>query len=298
MLISPIFYFYDIAMKTFIYDGEYFNVKDTLECGQIFRFYPYEKGYKVIAMDKCAYAYNDGDKAVVECDEKDSDFFADFFDVQSDYGAIYNAAIKEGNAVLSKAATAGKGIRILNQNAAETLFSFIVSQNNNIPRIKGILERLCAGAGDKKTSSFGEYYSFPSAAAMAEKDLSFYSGIGLGYRAAYIKRLADDMFTGKVPERFECANSNELKNKLLSVYGVGEKVANCVLLFGYKRTESFPVDTWMEKVYREDFKGTLKTRGEISAWCSERFGKNAGYFQQYLFYYKRGEEKSNKTDLK
>lgn len=285
-------------MKTLIYDGEFFNVKDTLECGQIFRFYPYGKGYKVLAADKCAYAYNEGDKAVIECEEKDARFFDCFFDTQNDYRAIFNAAIAENNAVLTTAATAGKGIRILNQNPAETLFSFMVSQNNNIPRIKGILDRLCAGAGKKKDSPFGDYYSFPTAAEMSEKDLSFFSGIGLGYRAAYVKRLADDMASGTVPERFCGVNSIELKNKLLSVYGVGEKVADCVLLFGYKRTESFPVDTWLEKVYREDFSGTLKTRAEISAYYSDKFGKNAGYFQQYLFYYKRGGEKSSKTDLK
>ena len=283
-------------MEKIVFNGEYFNLRDTLNCGQVFRFFAAEDrggAYFVNSADKRCLAYNDGDNAVIECESEDRAYFENYFDLTRDYGAIVNAATAQGG-VLKTAAKLGKGIRILNQDKAEALFSFIVSQNNNIPRIKGIIERLCAGAGKKRTFCGAEYYTFPTAAELAAKPLEFFKEIGLGYRAEYIKCLADGFKATFKEKEFSALTTKDLKKWLVAIHGVGPKVADCVSLFGFHRLDSFPVDTWIEKVYRENFNGTLTDRAKIADYFVETFGKNAGYFQQYLFYFKRSLEKEGK----
>ena len=268
-------------------DGEYFSVKDTLCCGQVFRFVPYGKGYFITSRDKRAYAYDEGKKGVIECNASDEEYFYNYFDLSRDYKKIVAEAENFGYPVLALSARLGKGIRILLQDEEEALFSFIVSQNNNIPRIKGIIERLCRAIGDKKEFYGEEYFSFPTAEKMAEMSLSFYSETGLGYRAEYIKGLAEKIANGYSVSSLKSLSSEELRKELIGIKGVGPKVADCAVLFGFHRSDSFPADTWIEKVYKEDFNGTLTDRKKISEYFVGEFGDNSGYFQQYLFYYKR-----------
>lgn len=279
-------------MEKQIFDGEFFCVEDTLSCGQLFRFRPYERGYLVFTEDKCAYVYNEDENAVIECENSDKDYFREYFDLTRDYSSIYRSALDEGYDILSKSAELGKGVRILNQNKAETLISFIVSQNNNIPRIKGILERLCEALGEKKVFGDVVFYTFPTAEIMAEAPVEFYKSIGLGYRAEYVKSTAELIANGLDLKCMAKLSTDELKQALVKLKGVGPKVADCVSLFGFHRSDSFPVDTWIEKVYRENFGGNLKDRNKINLWFTEKFKSNSGYYQQYLFYFKRSLEKS------
>ncbi len=273
-----------------VFDKEFFNIKDTLECGQIFRFIPHNDGYLVFSQDKCAYVYQNADKTVIECFKVDREYFYNYFDLNRDYSKIYQSAINENIDALTVSAKLGKGIRILNQDCAEMLFSFIVSQNNNIPRIKGIIDRLSRALGEKKQFMGVDYYSFPSAQKMAEQDTAFFQSIGLGYRAEYVRRLAVDIANGFSISSLEGLDTKSLKDNLLSIYGVGRKVCDCVSLFGFHRSDSFPVDTWIEKVYKENLEGELTDREKIAEWFVKKFGDNAGYYQQYLFYYKRSLE--------
>ncbi len=290
------------------FDKEYFDIKDTLYCGQLFRFRKAETesaasgGHLVFSTDKCAFCFSDEKKTVVECAEEDEEYFYDYFDLKRDYDKIVSAAENSGVPALKIAASLGKGVRILNQNPEEALFSFIVSQNNNIPRIKVIIEKLCSGAGEEKIfygERFGEnglkYRAFPSAAILAQMPESFFTGTGLGYRARYIKGLAEKIAAGYSVSALSGLNTEELRKELVSIKGVGAKVADCAVLFGFHRADCFPVDTWIEKVYKEDFGGALTDRKKISEYFVERFGENAGYFQQYLFYYKRSLEKELAT---
>ncbi len=280
-------------MQKIVFDKQFFNICDTLECGQIFRFKPFKQGFLVFTLNKCAYCYESGENTIIECLEGDEEYFYNFFDLQRDYSLINNQALNEHIDILSLSANLGKGIRILNQDCVEMLFSFIVSQNNNIPRIKGIIEKLCFQFGEKKQFKGEEYYSFPSIEKMAEKDVSFFQSIGLGYRAEYVRRLAVDIKNGLNVYNFTKLDTLSLKNKLTSLYGVGRKVCDCVSLFGFHRSDSFPVDTWIEKVYKENFNGQLSDREKIAEWFVSKFKENAGYYQQYLFYYKRSLEKKN-----
>ena len=184
---------------------------------------------------------------------------------------------------LSRSAEQCKGLRILNQNREEMIFSFIISQNNNIPRIKGIINRICEGLGENID---GKYYAFPKAAKIADAGAEFFRSAGAGYRDVYLVETGARIAAEGI-ERLESLNAQELKCELLKYKGVGPKVADCVSLFGFGKTDSFPVDTWIEKIYREDFGGTLKNRDKISKYLVDTFKEYSGYMQQYLFYGKR-----------
>lgn len=275
-------------MTKIITEEEFFSVKDTLECGQIFRFKPFEKGYLVFSKDMACYAYNEDGKAVIECETENEGYFRHFFDLSRDYSLIYSRAKKSRYDIVSRAAEAGKGIRILNQDKTETLFSFLTSQNNRIPRIKSIIERTCSARGVKNSFLGEEYYSFPSPEELFDEDVGFYNGLGYGYRSDFIRSTAKRLIenAGELDE-MAVLSTTELKASLMSFKGVGPKVADCVSLFAYHKTDAFPVDTWIEKLYREDFNGAEKNRNKINEFFVNSFGEDSGYIQQYVFYYKR-----------
>ena len=285
-------------LTTICFKSENFNIKDTLECGQVFRFRKFKDGYLVLSNDKACYCYEVENKTYIQCDQHDKDYFYNYFDLAKDYSKIVESAKSQRVEILSLSAKLGKGIRILKQDVTETLFSFIISQNNNIPRIKNSIEKICQNLGEKKEFMGEIYFSFPTNEKLAEKPLEFYKEMGLGYRAVYLKTLAQDLVDGKIVlSRLSSLPTKMLKNALTGIYGVGPKVADCVSLFGFNRTDSFPVDTWIAKVYEQDFGGKLKDRKKMAEWFSLKFGDNAGYFQQYLFYYKRSlESHSSRND--
>lgn len=277
-------------MKNLTYDAEYFDAKQTLECGQIFRFKNSGNGYTVYSADKACYIETKDGKTTVTVNDGDEDYFENFFDIKTDYEKIVRTAEASKYGILKKSATVAKGIRILNQNKTETLFSFIVSQNNRIPRIKSIIERLCSALGEEKEFLTDKYRAFPTAEVMATKGKAFYTELGLGYRDEYMLETAKTLAGGFDIERLCDLATPDLKKALLTLKGVGPKVADCVSLFGYHRTDSFPVDTWIEKIYRQDFNGQLKSREKIAESFVCEFKENGGYFQQYMFYYKRSLE--------
>lgn len=268
----------------FDYNADYFNPEQVLDCGQVFRFTPFKDGYMVISADKACYVHIDGNKTIVESD--DSDYFYNYFDLDRDYAEIVLKAKSHGIPLLTKSAELLKGLRLLNQNREEMIYSFIISQNNNIPRIKGIIGRICERLGEKMSSPFGEYRAFPSTAALAAADVSVFKESGAGYRDEYLKATAQRIFTEGI-EGLDALPTAQLKKALLTYKGIGPKVADCVAFFGFRKTDSFPVDTWIEKVYFEDFKGTLKDRNKIAKYLTDTFGEHSGYIQQYLFYGKR-----------
>ena len=272
-------------MEGFVLKSEYFDPSATLGCGQVFRFRPFREGFLAFAEDKACYVFCDGaDTHVVS---EDAAYFQNYFDVSRDYGEIVRAAKRCGVPALAAAAEKGKGIRILRQNAEEALLWFIVSQNNRIPRIRSIIERICTALGEERSFMGERYFAYPGAAKLAEKGADFYEALGAGYRGAYITKTAEAVAEGGLAPLY-ALRGGQLRKKLTEFAGVGPKVADCAALFGFADTGAFPVDTWIEKVYREDFGGKSKNREDIAAYFSEKFGEYGGFFQQYLFYYKRG----------
>ena len=259
---------------------EEFRPRSVLECGQIFRYEESGETFKVFSADKAAViAPADGG---YEIRTDDPIFFYSFFDFEKDYESLR----KELSAfpALRNGLEKGKGLRLLRQPHFETLIGFIVSANNNIPRIKGIMRRLAASLGENK----GWYSAFPTPREMAAMDESFYKLLGAGYRAKYLAETARLVADGFDLDALEKLSTPDLLKALRSLPGVGPKVADCVALFSYARWDVFPVDTWIKKVYEDVFRKTALPTAMRRDFL-DLFGSLSGLAQQYLFFGKREE---------
>lgn len=257
-----------------------FDVYETLDCGQVFRFKEIDGGFRICAGEHCACIFDEGDVYRFECD--DAEFFKHYFDFDTDYAALQ--AECEDCGMVSEAIKYGRGIHILRQDPIETIFSFIISQNNHIPRIKGIIERICDALGEDK----GDHHAFPTVEALAGAGEEFYAKIGAGYRAAYLDRVAKTLVGVDVNE-WNTLSTDDLRAKLLALHGVGRKVADCVLLFGFNRFDVFPVDTWIKKVFEQEYENVPADK--MATLLIQKYGQYAGFVQQWLFFYKRNEKK-------
>lgn len=276
--------------RIIINGGEDFSPTHILECGQVFRFKRTENGYIVYSLDKCAEIFfnEKAENSRIEIVTKDVDYFINYFDLNRDYSQI-KSHLKQikfderDSSFLSNAVEYGHGIRILCQDPFESTISFIISANNNIKRIQGIIERISAKCG----TNMGNYYAFPTAEQLSTLTEEDFTALGAGYRAKYLVK-AVEMLKEFDYQSFKTLPTDEAVSGLLKIMGVGPKVADCILLFGYNRMDVFPVDTWIEKVYNNYFTATpLKSRKEIRKNLVEIFKNYSGYAQQYLFYYQR-----------
>lgn len=265
--------------KILIFDKSQFCPKHIMECGQLFRFWFDEKtnSYKVVSGNRLATLVEYKDRVEVETD--DIPYFINYFDLDRDYNII-KEKIKD-NVFVKTAIDSCEGLRILRQDLLETIISFIVSANNNIKRIKLILNRMAENAGE----NMGDYFAFPTYEQLKDKDENFFASIGAGYRAKYLKKFLIQYKDFK-KANYAVLATDELRKKLIELAGVGPKVADCILLFAYNRTDSFPVDTWMEKAYFDFFCKQKRTRPEIAKYFVKKYGDLSGFAQQYLFYYK------------
>lgn len=277
----------EIENKIEIIGKEEFNPKHILECGQFFRYKKIdEKTYELVSGNHLiTIIENDNGYTLLT---NDCTFAKDLFNFNVDYAVIKNK-IENIDGVKDKVHFAN-GLRILHNGEFETICSFIISQNNNIKRIKLIIERLCERAGAKIDET---HYAFPLVEEMQKLDEQFFVSIGAGYRAKYLANLVDNYksFLKCDPSSL---STDDLRRELLKILGVGRKVADCILLFAYNRTDVFPVDVWMERVYKEVFGGKKTERTKMSEDLVERFGELSGYIQQYMFYYKTVEEKESR----
>ena len=271
----------------FCVDKDYFDVCDTLECGQIFRYKKLDENtYEVFSMDK--YARLITTPSCVEVYTDDGEYFRNFLDLDTDYAGKVQR-ISALSPIMQQASQAGRGIHILRQNLVEMIFSFIISANNNIKRIQLIVDRLCQGLG--QPTPYG--YAFPTVEKMANAPVEFYTKIGAGYRDRYLKETAQKLLNFDL-DQLTNATSADARKQLLAFKGVGPKVADCILLFGMRRGDVFPVDTWLKKVYHAYFEQGHKD-SDISSYFCQLFGEDAGLCQQYLFYFQRkyGQNRQN-----
>lgn len=254
--------------------SEFFDARATLECGQIFRYEKLaENRYAVFSADKSCLLCTEGDTTGIYAQSCDAQYFFNFFDLTTDYGAIARALGAYGE--LDEAIKIGKGIRILRQDLVETIVSFIISANNNIPRIKKIISRLCQLAGKRQDG----YYAFPTLDEMYLMTFADWQSIGAGFRDKYLFETVRALKETDVIERIRSGQT--VTKTLLSLKGVGPKVADCILLFGLHDMTGFPVDTWIFKKCRTDI---LDTPAKVHDYYTERYGKYAGLAQQYIFY--------------
>ena len=264
--------------KIIIYNPTDFNVKQTLVCGQIFRFSIDGDCAVVYSKDKKAEIFTYPSKIEVLTD--DVDYFYNFFDFNTDYSKIKDQL--KCDEFLKKAVDYGYGIRILKNDLFEMIVSFIISANNNIGRIKKSIEYLCSHFGEKKNG----YYAFPTLDELKCATVIDYKNAGLGYRAEQLKETISTLTNSDI-ENLKSLNLDEQFKFLINLKGIGEKVANCILLFGLNRKDVFPVDTWINKVYNHLTNTTATNRKLITRELTSRYGNLSGYAQQYFFYYFR-----------
>lgn len=308
-----------------------FNLEHIFECGQCFRWEKQEDGsYTGVAkgrivnmryvpdaantgVQQSSSSDNDGASqgspsgklTITPCTKEEfEEIWRPYLDLDRDYAKI-KETLSDGDDVMKKAAEYGYGIRILKQDLWETIVSFIISQNNNIPRIKGCIERLCENFGDPietPDSTIGKVDSGTGKAGSSKADADSCPGLGdvrfdipsperlaglteedlapvrLGYRAKYIIETAKAVCEKGLPKDFE---------ELSALCGVGPKVASCISLFGMQNYSSFPIDVWVMKVMHELYGLPEKNKKEMAEFAREKFGELGGFAQQYLFYYMR-----------
>lgn len=260
-----------------IFGKDDFNPQHILECGQIFSFKKNGENYQVFSADKKAEIFETENGYIIKT--KNPDYFENFFDLKTDYGEI-KKKLKEYD-ILTKPIEYGYGIRIVKQDLFETVISFIVSANNNIKRIQMILDRMRQKLGQ----NMGDYYAFPTREALLSVNEEFFTNIGAGYRAKYLYETVRQI-DEKTLKEWDLLSTPDLRKKLIGLSGVGPKVADCILLFGYGRGDVFPVDTWMAQMYNK-FYEHQDNREIIRYNLTKQFGQLSGYAQQYLFFFMR-----------
>lgn len=261
-----------------IFKTNHFDLKQTFLCGQCFRWSENENGgFSGVAMGRRLELFQDGDEITLRgISEEDIPLWSSYFDLETDYSEY----IKRFSAdeTLRAACAHSPGIRILRQEPFETLISFIISQNNNIPRISGIIGRLCENFGEKIDGG----YAFPTAKKLCRITAEDLSPLRAGFRARYIADAVEKVNSGTVDfDEIAALPLDEARECLKRIVGVGDKVADCVLLFGFHKLDAFPKDVWIKRMMAEYYPNGLPdcTKGA------------EGIAQQYLFDYVRSKEK-------
>lgn len=279
-----------------------FVLKDIFECGQCFRWNLQKDGsYTGVFGKNVLNVKKEDEKIILQgiCQKDIKETVEEYFDLKRDYETI-----KENLSKIDKnmktSIQYGKGIRILNQDLWETILSFIISANNNIPRIKGIIERLSKKYGEKIIWQGEDYYTFPTVEQLKDVTIEEFRELGLGFRDKRIYETIHSILNKQVnlEEMQKNPNTFEVREQLLTLSGIGPKVADCILLFStLKRLEVFPIDVWVRRVMNELYIKQLDEskvrKKEIEQIATQKFGNLAGLAQQYLFYWKR--ENKNET---
>ncbi len=277
-------------METLFIESEKMNPKHTFECGQCFRWQRQGDAYlgvvdqAVIKVERVE--RNSEEIYKIECvlGDVDRDRLWHYFDLDTDYEAIgRELATKDDH--LRKAIALSKGLRLLNQAPFETLITFIISSNNNIPKIKLSVEALSQKFGQFIGTYEGQkYYAFPTLDQLSHQDLEALRVKGIGYRNKSVYRTVQQLISGEYDLlAMRGLNYQETHTYLKQFYGVGDKVADCVALFAYGKREAFPIDTWVKKM----LKTLYGVEDKAPEFVKTYFTSHGGYAQQYLFYYMR-----------
>ncbi len=258
-----------------------FDPGQTFCCGQCFRWERLPDGsWEGVALGRVvSLEFSRGEITLSGVPAEEEQRWSQYFDAGTDYEKI-REELSEKDSVIKAALETGSGIRILRQELWETIISFIISQNNNIPRIRGCIERLSEGFGEPcgEDHSGRIRCSLPAPEVLAALEPEDLAGVRLGYRAGYLIRCAREVTERGLPRS---------RDELLALTGVGPKVADCIALFGLHDRSRFPVDVWVKRVMNRLYGLPEDDVSGIRSFAEERFGDLGGYAQQYLFYYVR-----------
>lgn len=274
-----------------------FNTDHIFDCGQCFRWQRQEDGsYIGPAMGRVVkISYADRQLIIDNCGKEDfENIWKKYLDLDTDYGLIKEKLSAEDQ-IMQAASEYGYGIRILRQDFWETVVSFIISQNNNIPRIKGCIESICEKFGEHAGEYGGKaFFSIPSPSTLASLSSEDLAPCRLGYRAPYLVKMARQFVDRGGPDvvEAELKNAEDPIQALQQFCGIGPKVAACISLFGLGRMDAFPIDVWMRRVMNRLYDIDEKDVKAMKDYAKKHFGENGGIAQQYLFYYIRGLDKN------
>lgn len=264
---------------------DHFNIAQICDSGQCFRMLPIgEKLYSIVASGRYLEIEQREELVTFYCSESEyKEFWKEYFDLEDNYSS-YIERINPNDKYLANAAAFGSGIRILRQDLWEMIVSFLISQQNNIVRIRRCIRNICEKYGEEKENANGKtYYAFPTPEALAVLDEDALKECNLGYRSKYVVRTAKSIVAGEVDlEAVRNMSYKKAKEELLKLFGVGEKVADCICLFALHHLEAFPVDTHIQQALERNYK-----RG----FPKKRYRGCEGVMQQYIFYWElRGEK--------
>lgn len=258
-----------------------FDIEQIAFSGQCFRIEHIEGGYwRVVAFGHRLLLRQLGRICEFDCSADEfKNIWLDYFDLQTDYSSVKKNIYESGDPYLIQAMNYGYGIRILKQDLWEMIVSYIISQRNSITRIKNTIEKLCI--------PFNGF--FPSAEELRNYSETDFQQLGLGYRAKYICDIVRDRLDGTLnPDKLKLMDYEDAINYLKQFNGIGDKVANCIALFGLHRIEAFPIDVWIQRIIDREYQGHFDYK---------KFGRYAGIVQQYMFFYERSKEKSSLQNL-
>ena len=276
-------------------NADSFEPKHIFECGQCFRWNKNEdnsytgifgKNILTVKKEKCDVRFQG------ICEGDIQKICTQYFDLNTDYEKIKNK-LSMIDDYLKESIKYGSGIRILNQDIWEMIISFIISANNNIPRIKGIIEKISRNYGKKIIYKNKEYYTFPTIEELSNASVEDLRALGLGFRDKRVYDTTQMFLKGDMTiEELKSENNTEkLREKLLTLPGVGPKVADCIMLFSLKKYDVFPIDVWVRRVmndlYIHNIDEEKVSKKELQKLAKEKYLDLAGLAQQYLFYWKR-----------
>ena len=279
-----------------ITDVDSFELRDIFECGQCFRWNAKDDGsYTGVIKNGVINVKKINNDVIFEgsCNGNIADICRDYFDLNRDYNKI-KTILSNVDEYLKESIEYGSGIRILNQDLWEMIISFIISANNNIPRIKGIIEKMSQKYGNKVVWKGKDYYIFPTIKQLSSASKDDLRALGMGFRDTYIFNTTNTIASGDInlEELHNEKDTSKVREKLLTLSGVGPKVADCILLFStLKRFDVFPIDVWVRRVmndlYIKNEDETKVSKKEIEKLAKEKYGDLEGIAQQYLFYWRR-----------
>lgn len=269
-------------------DVKDFNLKDTVTCGQIFRFEIEEdNSYTIILSDRVVNLKLENNKLHVEASNMKNieEIIKKYFDLEYNYNSINKKllSIDKNN---KKIIDSCIGLKMINEPKFEVIISYILSANNGVPQIRNSLNNISKMFGKKVTFRNKEYYLFPTIEEIKSASIEDFRNCKAGFRDKYIyefiRKISNKEFDLDIIEKM---NSEEALNYLMTNKGIGEKVASCILLFGYHRFDVFPIDTWVKKYMKEKYE--LNSVKEIREYMYNKYKENCGLIIQYVFHYSR-----------
>ena len=265
-----------------------FSLQATLASGQSFRWHSHDQWFYGVVGTVALKVRQEGDRlqGIASDPAFTPERLARYFALDLNLGDILSSI--DVDIPIHQAITRYRGLRVLRQESWETLASFILASFNNIVRIEGMIERLCQAYGEPVSLNGFRSFAFPAAERIASASERRLRGLGLGYRAPYLRQTARLVAEGRLRfDHLRRVDYAEAKRALLACDGVGDKVADCVALFGFEKYVAFPIDVWIERAMRYYFRHRRMTRARLHAYAQHHFGPYCGYAQQYLYHHAR-----------